>query len=585
MKIVNVKKIAVSVLILFLATFSLARDPIAVAEITSGNAFSANVTALAQMVNVPFLAMGVNAWLSNVTHCPNMAGVDMNKPIKFVVWLDDDGKGIGFTVVTSIVDAGETLGTAFKAVHGKTEETEGILALQEAKLPGAIKLNVAFVDNLAVIGEERKFVADTVTAIKNKKLPSVAAISGTVKVSINIPEVVPWADKSLTEIVNDLAGMTEGRAVDQKAMAVDTLKQIKELSLGLSIDVSGLTVYSRIDPIANTKIAEFFSKFTPVDQRYSRLLPEKSLFAFSFTGMDAADLFTEFYMKSFENAADDLGLGKAEMSAYIKSFNEAMKNQYAGACAGSLASTGNGSQLELVEIFAIKDEAITRAVVYNSQTNASAIFRQPGLQEHLKGAKIQIEPAKSRVHEGVEIFPVKYVFVLPDDKRKEVPAPLLQFLENLSYEYATVNGHLVTVFGVQDGTTKTMEKTVDKLKNFATITDGSKICKLFPEMVAVDPVGEWQVSLSDFLIYIGKLSGKLTPEIMAMLPPQTGEGLGAINLRKGEALFGALRLSASEIKWLTQASAAGRQAIIGNQVPNRNQNNNVPAIEVPPHMQ
>jgi hypothetical protein len=568
--------VLVATLILLPGLAPAERQPLAVIELTSCNAFSGNVNSLAQAINVPFIGMGVNGWLSQATSCPNLTGVDVNKPLLLMV-LPAETEGAPITAaVLPLLDQGELMLGALRGAFKTSTQDGDIHAFAGAQAGlGNNDVFVAVVGNQAVTSSSRDGVTEIAGALKANTLPTVATISGTLRATLDIQALVPLLDKmfasqaAMMRTIQPQPGQpnpAEMLQLQQSAL-LTVLRQMDTFSIGLTADGSGVTFYTRADPVTNSVAARVFAMRRPPDRRYPSLLPPNALFALVGTGLDSMDLLAEPYAAFTDGLYAKMGAPFTQMGPLVRQSLTDAKGLYKGDFALAVTPSENGKGVEFVEYIAVKDEQAATRLLRTGMTNTMAL-----LDTGAKTGFFGLQTGTPRRVGKIEVLPFHYTFNM---KALPVPAPFLSWLDNLYGESAVAHGHMVMVMSGSNTVASAMDRALAGLaKPAAGAAPAPRICTLFPESQLI-PVTEWRLDSSALLRLILTATGPANAGKLALLPPR-GDGIGGIELLQGQSLFGALRISASELTSLAKAFAAFRTQARPNVTP--------PPSAIPPHM-
>lgn len=559
------------------------RQPLAIIEITSCNAFSGDVNTMAQAINLPFIAMGVNGWLSQITSCPNLTGVDVNKPLRlYVLPSETENRPPVTAAVLPLLDQGEIMLGALRGAFNNQDNTaikDGeIIAFTGAK-PGSVRNDVFVVPlgKRAVMGSNRAAVAEIAAALKNDALPDIASVSGTLRATLDIATLVPLLEKQLKHQAATMRTITPtspgqpnpGEIMElQQSALLTVMRQLQSFSVGLSAEASGLTLYTRIDPLTNSIAAQVFALRRPPDQRYRALLPPRAFFALAGTGLDAMDLLAEPYAAFTDKLYARMDAPFAKMGPLVRSSLTDAKGIYKGDFAFAVSSSTNGKGLEFVEYIAVKDEQTAIRSLRTSMTNTMALWGS-----NTNAGFFSLKTDAPRKSGKIEVWPFRYTF-----NPQAMPAPAMPFLSwfgDLYCESAVAQGHIIMVMSGSNTVTHAMDRALAGLTTpVVNAAAAPQICTLFPEIKTV-PVTEWRLASSDLLRLILTATGQADAKKIALLPPP-GDGIGGIELRRGDALFSALRISFSELTALSKAFMMLNQTRMPKDAAGRS--------TIPPHM-
>jgi hypothetical protein len=546
------------------------RRPLAVVEITSCNAFSGDVNTLAQAINTPFIAMGVNGWLGKASSCPNLTGVDVNKPLRlFVLPAETEGQAPVTASVLPLLDQGEILLGALRGAFPRSSQDGDILSFAGAQA-GMVTgdIFVALVGNQAVTASSRAAVAELAAALKANALPTVPAVSGTLRATLDVEALTPLLEKGMQSQVATMRKMMPQQPGQMNpadmlelelSALVDIMHQTQSFSIGMSADASGVTLYTRVDPVAGSTVARVLALSRPPNPRYRALIPPNALFAYVGSGLDAMDLLIEPYTVFAEKLYAKMGEPYAQTGPLLRKSLADAKGLYTGDLAVAVAPTADGKGVELVEFLAVKDEQAAWKFLRTSMTNTVALMAASAKT----GFGVQVGvPRKSG---KTEILPFRYTFSPQDvPATPGLPAaamaPFLKFFGNLCGECAVADGHFVMAIAGSNTVARTMDRALASLA--APAPEAAvllpKVRAIFPEIQAAPVTEEWYLSSSDiFRLVLGAI-GKDDAKLLAQLPP-AGAGIGGIELRKGDAHFNAMRISASELTALSKAFKALQQ--------------------------
>jgi hypothetical protein len=277
------------------------------------------------------------------------------------------------------------------------------------------------------------------------------------------------------------------------------------------------------------------------------------------------DLLAEPYAAFTDGLYAKMGAPFTQMGPLVRQSLTDAKGLYKGDFALAVTPSENGKGVEFVEFIAVKDEQAATRLLRTSMTNTMAL-----LDTGAKTGFFGLQTGAPRRVGKIEILPFHYTFNM---KALPVPAPFLSWLDNLYGESAVAHGHMVMVMSGSNTVAGAMDRALAGLAKPAAGTAGPRVCTLFPEIQAT-PVTEWRLDSSALLRLILTATGPANAGKLALLPPR-GDGIGGIELLQGQSLFGALRISASELTSLAKAFATFQTQARSNVTP--------PAA-IPPHM-
>ena len=502
------------------------------------------------------------ATLAGVLGIQDLAPIDQTRLVRAFILTPaintlEAGEEPSGVLVLPVVGAGEPLIAALSKTFSTMTRGDGGLYQFSNRLfqaPGQpATIGVILQDDLAYFGESAGDVRRMHQAMLNDRFKSaIPSVPGTLRVGLNMDVLghrIAGAFNQMGDVMkaSQAAGsptgmMNTGEVLEKEGDALlAVLRGIDDLSISLSAHEAWLTLFTRMTPVADSKLADIIDKTRPPSATYANLFTGDTVAAVAASGIDAFDIILDPYMDFLDTLYAAMGPGMEGMSEAMRAMMNDMLNLYSGDFMLALIPGADGTGASLVEVFAVNDAEATTRFIEKAFATYNDLYGKmmPGMQ---------LKELPQREYEGVTIH--AYGYDINAEAMEANPAmmaamPGMNVLKNFKWEVAVAGKNLIYVLG-QPGA---MDATIDRLKTGGTpITELEPFATLIPNPQG-EPVDYFSMGIMSTIKSCLSAVPGMDAATLAQLPDSTG-GLAGYSVRRGETLLNLSRLSYDELNLL-----------------------------------
>jgi hypothetical protein len=552
---------ALCAIVLAWAPLARSQGVFGVVEMDSWGGFSSNLAAFCQSAELPFALINLNALAGPALRAPNLAGVDLRRPIRIYLLLKSkNGKPEPAAVIgLPVSDNGTAYLDTLRGAFATAAENNGahVFSGPRGMMLRARRAAVVVTNGVALVADAAADAAAAADALRANAVPAFGKMPADVRVGLDMAALLPLVERAADEMHDRMGkmpapqpGMPDPGAVLDAEMeaAVSFCRQVGKLSLGFKADAAAATITASLDARPGTTLEGVLQQQRPPSERYMGLLPPDALFGVVGGGLGGMNLLAKPYAALMEKMYRGIP-GMAGTAGAMRDLLMKTAGMNAGDYAvGLIRDARSARDVVFVEVVAIADPAKAGQVMREGLAMANDMYKGMPI-----GLSVETLPA--RVHAGVPVTAFRYRVTEPTNAAPGMAFPMPTaaingFLAKLSFEYAILDKDIV----VAAGRAGAIDQVIDRMRLPGGPAFGRKARALFGD-ISAPPTEIGHMDLTAALPVVLRLIPGVDTNALAMLPPP-GDGLGTIEFRRGNSWVGALRVSASEVRALAAAVPA-----------------------------
>ncbi len=525
-----IKKTVISAIMLTIAANISFAKPAVTIEVKSINALIPELTNLATKLSPQLPAAMLPSIIGMGIKNPNLADIDLTKPIQIQVSLSAAGTTPAVVLCFPILNNGKNYLALLKQSNGTVANENGITTF--TPLNGKA-LHLA-------INKNHILISDNKNAIKKAKESNISSdslldINGTIRIGITPKELIPFI-KSNSQKLSQQPAMPGVPIDTSKVLNVESdaliaiLEQIDGTAFGIKINNDTIDITSRINPAPGSTIAKLNQELKVPATKYSSLAPADALFATSGSGMNSFDKLIEPYGKLITEIYSDMGPEFSKLAPAMNKMIVAYKGLYSGDYAAGVIS--NGKTLGFYEVFALTDANKAKTTMEQQLAEYSKSLGQS------LGTEIIFN--KDRTYKNIEVNTISYK---ASDTIMGTPTPEITktMMNKLKSEVAYTKDSMIYTIG----SPKTMNTIIDRLTSkTANNTPSAQFKKLIPNPKG-RPVASYTLSLSGIIKALLLMSPNVTETMLA--GNSTADGIAGYAITNGTDIIALDRISINEL--------------------------------------
>jgi len=541
-------------------------EPTIVVEFSSIKQLVKDVYKIEKAVEVPGMTRELPAALIDPLPPEQLKLIDMDGPFRYYVFLpgqaaldagDKDGampdlepRVVTFTSLTGSGDdyvaaLTETLGGAAVEEDGIHIFTREVYGLEHA-------FYVMPVEKGVLSGTDIEAISSVVTILADKT--DFFSSEGTIRIFVDVDGAVPFTEAAVNMAVAQMANIPAdvempydvGRILKiEGEILVKLMREFESCDVSISVGDKAVEAQTKIIPAKDSATAGLLADLEVPSDTYMTLFPDNSTLAMAGSGFDAYDEAADEYAEFVSEVYGAMGGEFAKTAPELSQAMLDMKGTIGGDVAMCVVPGENGVGVEFLEVIALKDPEKMKKIsddmidLYTGQASGY----MPG---------VTMKRLKTRKYNEIEIEAFSYDLNM-DDVADEMQAAMMpSWMDGMTWEMAFVGDDMLYTMGRR----QLMNKAIDSLAKGGTSIDKSdRFRKLFPEYEG-GAVGVYTASLSGLLKdFLGGIDG-ISPELLALIPDETGGIAGYSMVNEKKELVCLERYSLDEIGALSKAMPA-----------------------------
>lgn len=501
------------------------------AALESWNGVTRGLTRFCLAMDMATAPMRFNELGSGLLGLPNLAGLDVDRTIRFFL-VRPGGVFAPPALVARIplADRNACL-EALRDAHGEAvEERDGTWRFGPAAGGNARVVRFAENDEAAYMGRREDLVDYVATLDLDDLSKDLAELSGGFTASFRLEPFWPTVEMVLSMALPTAAAEDPdaGSAPAWKPL-LDLFRGLERVGVGLDVDGGGISVDIRTEAGPGSSLAKIFEMQRPPSARYASFLPVDACVGVVGGGMDSLSVLAEPYALFFEAILRRSEGGAEAARKFRDAWMKSAVNYSGDYVVGVFDDPRGAGGLVYASLYGVKDPGEAE-----KQLEEAGDPGRAGGGAGFGASFGRMVPAGRREIRGVTV----HIYRLPvPDEDLDLPAPVRKWLDGLVIEACVSGNDLITGLGSPG----CLDGVLDRFHAPGAASFPGQVKALFgfPDAAASEFFRFSPVAL--VRAFVQTLPGVDAGDIVASLP-QPSEGIGGVEVPAENGLWFRMRL-------------------------------------------